>query len=156
MRQRFSVIIPYNLDLINSGRHILYRTTKDILILYLIDRDISLALGKQGNPSTFNASEAIIVTYNNIHRFGDESKRFKYQVVIATDYTNTFAILNYDRLDLNSNEVGFSEPLSCHQFTKKFTDLSDKRVLNRTSNVGRPGKHIHLLNVKNENKCSGN
>ena len=125
-------------------------------MLYLIDREISLALGKPGNPSTFNAAEAIIVTYNDIPRYNNPSKRFKYQVVIATDYTNTFAILNYDRLDLISyHNAGFSEPGPCHiikQFTKS---LDETAVLNQTSNVGRPGKHIHLLTVKPVKYCPG-
>ena len=137
-----------------AGKHILYRTSKDPLILHLIDRDISLALGKPGNPSTFNAAEAIIVTYNDIPHYHYSTKRFKFQVVIATDYTNTFAVLNYGRLDLNSADVGYSEPQPCKHNVKSFTESSDRRVLNRTSNVGRPGKHIHLLTVETVRDCA--
>ena len=155
LNQKYPVIIPYSVDLDNSaGKHILYRTSKDQLILDLIDRDISLALGKSGNPSTFNAAEAIIVTYNNIPRLGFESTFFKFQVVIATDYTNTFAIINYGRLDKSAYLAGYSEPQPCKHNVKSFTESSDKRVLNRTSNVGRPGKHIHLLTVKTVKNCA--
>ena len=126
----------------NQGQNILYRTTKNPIILKLIDKDISLAPEKSKNYSRFDATEAIIVTFDNIPRYGN-TNRFKYQVVIVTDYTNTFAILNYERLDENGNEVGFSDP-SCN-YLKRFTSSSDKTVLTNTSNVGIPGKHIFLL-----------
>ena len=120
----------------------------------MIDQDISLALGKSGKPSTFNASEAIIVTYNNVPRYSSISNLFKYQVVIATDYTNTFAILNYDRLDQTGRgAVGFSDPGPC-RVTKRFLNSSDERTLTQTSNVGRPGKHIHLLTVDAVDDCA--
>ena len=157
LKEGFPFIAPYNLDLQNgAGKHIFYRTSKDPLILHLIDRDISLALGKPGNPSTFNAAEAIIVTYNDIPKYGDSSKIFKFQVIIATDHTKTFAILNYDRLDTSAHLAGYNELAPCNQITKLFTKSSDERVLNRTSNVGRPGKHIHLLTVKTTKDCKGN
>lgn len=140
-------------DLDNRNNGILYRTTKDLKTLNLIDQDISLALGKPGNPSSFNATEAIVVTYNDIQRYGDSSKRFKYQVVIATDYTNSFTILNYDRLDQKGRgPVGFSDPGPC-RVSKRFLNSSDERTLTQTSNVGRPGKHIHLLTVEEVDDC---
>ena len=143
LQQDFPILIPYNLDLYNHGQNILYRTTKDPITLKLIDQDISLALEKSKNYSRFDATEAIIVTFDNIPRYNNNQSRFKYQAVIVTDYTNTFAILNYGRLDENGDEVGFSDP-SC-KYLKRFTTLSDKTVLTNTSNVGIPGKHIFLL-----------
>ena len=131
----------------NRIRNIFYRSTSDPHTLNLIDQDITLALGEPGNPSTFKTAEAIIVTYNNVPKYGDSSKKFKYQVVIATDYTNTFAILNYDRLDESGSIVGYSDPL-CNVW-RHFTTSSDKRVLTRTSNVGVLGKHVYLLTSKN-------
>ena len=143
LHQDFPILIPYNLDLKNHGQNILYRTTKDPITLMLIDQDISLALEKYEHYSKFVATEAIIVTFDNIQRFGNTNNQFKYQVIIATDYTNTFVILNYERLDENGNEFGFSDP-SCN-YSKQFTTPSDKTVLTNTSNVGIPGKHIFLL-----------
>ena len=147
LHQGFSILIPYNLDLNNHGQNILYRTTKDPITLKLIDQDILLALEKYKHHSRFDATEAIVVTFDNIPRYGNTNYRFKYQAVIATDYTNTFAILNYERLDENGNEVGFSDP-SCN-YLKRFTTSSDKTVLSNTSNVGIPGKHIFLLTWMN-------
>lgn len=148
MKHPFPVIIPYNLDTDNrAGQHILYRTTKDPNTLRVINTAIRyLILGKPGNPSYFNAVEAIVVTYNNIPKYGDSSKIFKYQVVITTDYTNTFAILNYDRLDESGNINGFSEPV-CN-VSKHFITSSDKTVLSSTSNVGISGIHIFLMTSK--------
>ena len=145
LNQDFPILIPYNVDLENHGQNILYRTTKDSYTLKLIDQDISLTLEKSKNYSRFDATEAIIVTFDNIPQYGN-TNRFKYQVIIATDYTDTFAILNYERLDGNGNEVGFSDP-SCN-YLKRFTTSSNKTVLTNTSNVGIPGKHIFLLTQK--------
>ena len=147
LQQDFPILIPYNLDLENHGQNILYRTTKNPYTLKLIDQDISLALEKSKNYSRFDATEAIIVTFDNIPRYGNKKIRFKYQAVIATDYTNTFAILNYEKLDENGKEVGFSDP-SCN-YSKQFTTSSDKTILTSTSNVGIPGKHIFLLTWMN-------
>ena len=138
----------------NRNKDIFYRTTTNVNTLKLIDQDIFLALGKSGNPSTFNAAEAIIMTYDNVPKYGDRSKRFKFQVVIATDYTNTFAILNYDRLDESGGVVGYGDSGYCTS-TKTFTDSLDTRILNQTSNVGHAGKHIHLLKVKDIKHCWG-
>ena len=142
LQQDFPILIPYNLDLDNHGQNILYRTTKDPITLMLIDQDI-LALEKYEHYSKFVATEAIIVTFDNIPRYRNNHSRFKYQAVIVTNYTNTFAILNYEKLDENGNEVGFNDP-SCN-YLKRFTTSSDKTVLTNTSNVGIPGKHIFLL-----------
>ena len=147
LHQNFPILIPYNLDLWNHGQNILYRTTKDPITLKLINQDISLALEKYEHHSRFDATEAIIVTFDNILRFGNAGSRFKYQAVIVTDYTNTFAILNYERLDENSYEVGFSDPF--FNYSKQFTTSSDKTVLTKTSNVRIPGKHVFLLTWMN-------
>ena len=138
----------------NRNKDIFWRTTKDQNTLKLINQDISLAVGNPGNPSRFNTTEAIIVTYDNVPKYLDSTKRFKFQVVIATDYTNTFAILNYDRLDESGGVVGYGDSGYCTS-TKIFTDSLDTRTLNQTSNVGRPGKHIHLLTVKDVKHCWG-
>ena len=148
------ILVPYNIRMHNRNKDIFYRITLDPRTLNLIDQDISLTLGRPGNPSTFKTTKAIIVTYNNVPKYGDSSKRFKYQVVIATDYTNTFAILNYDRLDESGGIVGYGDSGYCTK-TRTFTDSSDTRTLNRTSNVGRPGKHIYLLTVKDVKYCWG-
>ena len=102
LHQNFPILIPYNLDLVNHGQNILYRTTKDPIILKLIDHDISLTLEKSKNYSRFDATEAIIVTFDNIQRYRN-TNRFKYQVVIATDYTYTFAILMSDWMRTETN-----------------------------------------------------
>ena len=127
----------------NYGQNILYGTASSSYTFKVINQEISLALGRSGNPSSFNATEAIIITYDDIPHYVNRYTLFKYQAVIATDYTNTFAILNYERLDRNGNAIGYSDP-SCN-FHKYFATSSDQTDLTRTSNVGIPGKHIFLL-----------
>lgn len=144
--QDFPILVPYVADFVNYGRNIMYRTTTDRHILRLIDQDVSLVNRSRGMPSTFHSQLAIIVTYDNIQLYEDYNKRFSYQVVIAADFENTFAIFNYGRLDGDSGDVGFTDPK--RYSTKRFVRPSaDKRILNKISNVagGRPGKHVYKL-----------
>ena len=141
--QDFPILVPYVADFVNYGRNIMYRETTDYRILRLIDQDISLVNKSEGR---FHSYSAIIVTYDNIQLHRDHTKRFSYQVVIATDYSNTFAIINYGRLDGNSGDVGFTDP--GRYSTKRFLSPSaDKRILTNFSNVagGSPGKHVYKL-----------
>lgn len=143
--KHYPVFIPYNLDFDTSSGRIRYGLTENATTLKLIDRDISLALDNYVNISSFKTVEAYVWTYDDVPLKGNKSIKFKFQVILATDRLNTFAILNYDRLDLNSHgPVGFSEGSVCKQFTKSL----DRRDLTRTSNVGRPGKHVYLLTVE--------
>jgi len=131
----------------SNGKDVFYRTTNDTAVLKLVDRDIALLLNKQKTgPTKFNARTAVIVTYNNVVAYSSSSYRFKYQVVIATDYKHTYTIMNYHRLDLSTRgSSGFYERSSCKINTDVFTNSSDRTVLTSTSNVGIPGKHVYLL-----------
>ena len=136
----------------SSGSDVFYRTTSDKTILQAVDKDIALILGKQkGTPSTFNASSAIIITFDNIQSLGLSSVLFKYQTVIATDFKNTFAIVDYERLDGDGIEIGFYEVYCKH--LKRFTGSSESKQLVDDTNVGIPGKQVHLL-TNNDNRCS--
>ena len=142
-----TILVPYNLDLVSNGHDILYRNTKNQQILNLIDRDVAKSLRTPRHPSKFKSTEAIIITFNNIAIYGNSNVKFKYQVVITTDYTNTFTILNYERLDDESaTRIGFTDPLACKHSVSFFNHL-DRRILVRTSNVGEPGKHVFLMTV---------
>ncbi|XP_066920704.1 uncharacterized protein [Clytia hemisphaerica] len=137
-----SVLIPFNYDMISLGNNILYRTTKDQNILNLVDRDISLSK----SVSSFKSKEAIVVTFNNVPHYGNRNMIFRYQVVIATDYKNTYTIFNYDRMDNSGyDNIGYAEPdgeVSCTPY-KRFN--LNGHTLTTSSNVGKPGKFIFLL-----------
>ena len=143
-----TLLVPYNLDLVSNGLDTFYRRTKDQEILSLIDRDVAKSPQQtQGDPSKFNSTEAVIITFNNVQKYGDSDIRFKYQVIIVTDYQKTFTVLNYERLDEDSDTmVGFSDYLAC-KHTARFFKYQDRRTLLTTSNVGEPGKHVFLLTV---------
>ena len=139
------MLLLYQLDLDNSqGRHITYRNTRNQATLRMINSNIALTHGKSGYPSNFKAEEAIIVTYNEIPKYGQRNIRFTFQAVIATDYNNTIANLNYKKLDQNG-VVGHFDPYCTN--AKQVSNLSNTD-LQRTSNVGVRGKHIILLSPK--------
>jgi hypothetical protein len=140
--------------MISSGNDIFYRTTSDKTILELVDRDIALLLKKQSTGLTkFKASSVIIITYNNVARYNRASNRFKYQTIIATDYKNTFTIINYHRLDESGTVAGFYERSPCKVNTKLFTNSFDRRVLTKNTNIGILGKHVYQLTVDDKHSC---
>ena len=144
--QDFPILVPYIADFENNGRNILYRTTTDHRILRLIDHDIGLSNRTQRIPTRFQPIQAIIITYDNIPLHRDHTKRFSYQIILASDWDNTYAIFNYGRLDGDSGDIGFTDPE--RYSTKRFlSPLADKRILRRTTNIngGPLGKHIYKL-----------
>ena len=92
----------------------------------------------------FFPTEAIIVTYDNVPKYQNPSIKFKYQVIIATDYRSTYAIVNYERLDTSGNRIGYGDP-SCHAFQEFTTRGRYQTELTKISNVGIPGRHVYLL-----------
>ena len=150
LKQPFPILMPFNADLDNrQGQHITYRTTRDYHELYMINQDVSLTRQKYGYPTHFIAVEAIIVTYNNIPLNANSGTKFTYQIIIATDYQNTFAIVNYDRIDSNGKVIGISE----NGRVIDYISTQYHRDLTWASNVGQPGKHIILLTKKRYEGC---
>lgn len=131
------MLAPYNLDLVSDGQNIFFRSTKDQAILDLADRDVSY---KSIHP--FKSKEVIIVTFNRVPRYNHQNMIFTFQTILATDYTKTYAILNYIQLDADARQTGFSYQQGVCKTSQRF---SNKSSLVYTSNVGVPGKHVHLL-----------
>ena len=111
----------------------------------MIDQDIAPAL-RHTYDDDFKAREAIIVTYNHIPKYGNYNIRYHFQVVIATDFTHTFVILNYYDLDSSAGKVGFHDT-DCHQRTyfQRSYNSGPKRNLDRSSNVGVTGRFVYKL-----------
>ena len=152
LKQQFPILLPFNTDLDNrQGQHITYRTTRDYYTLNMINQDISLTRRKHGYPTNFNAIEAKIVTYNEVPHYQNAGLKFTYQIIIATDYHNTFTILNYNRIDSNGNVIGVSENGCVIDY---ISTSSNQRDLTWTSNVGRAGKHIFLLTQQHCKGCT--
>ena len=130
-----NVLVPYNEDMVSNGQNIFFRTSKNRSILDLVDRDVAY-----GNYPPFKATEAIVITFNNV-AFYNRPQKVKFQAILATNYKKTFVIFNYLRLDLDARVTGFSDQEACNSFRK----FSNRRNLVSTTNVGVPGKHVHLL-----------
>ena len=141
----YPLIVPFNADMDNSARNIYYRTTNHYQTMDRIYRDISNVV----SHGIFYPSEAIIVTYDNIPRYRYPSIKFKYQVILATDYTSTYAIVNYERLDTSGNRIGYGDP-SCHAFQNFTSGGRNQTELTKTSNIGIPGRHLYVLT---EQRC---
>uniref|UniRef100_A0A7M5WRE4 NIDO domain-containing protein n=1 Tax=Clytia hemisphaerica TaxID=252671 RepID=A0A7M5WRE4_9CNID len=138
----YSVLVPFNYDLKSYGRDILYRSTTQQNILSMIDKDILLS---KSVPS-FKSKEAIVITFNNVPYYDKRNILFRFQVVMATDYKNTYTIFNYDRIDNPGyGNIGYAEPdgeVSCTPY-KSFN--LNGNTLTTSSNVGKPGKFVFLL-----------
>lgn len=147
-----TTLSPYSIDMISNGNDIFYRETTNTAVLETVDRDIALLLSKNASgPTIFNTRKAVIVTYSNVASYSSSSTRLKYQAVIATDYRDTFTIVNYHRLDqTGSGSSGFFERGTCQINTKLFSNSFDKRALTTTSNVGVQGKHIYQLSYNTD------
>lgn len=142
LRDGYPVIAPYNLDLI--GDRILYRKTTRRNEMTIINDDVRRLIGT--SRTSFYANEAIIVTFNNVPGYRNRNNSFKFQVVIATDYTDTYAIFNYGRVDNQANLIGFNDPSCCLEKVLKSSNI------NRRSNVGITGKHVFKLSDCNSSK----
>ena len=134
------MLVPFNIDMNNAGRHIYFRKTRNYHTMNRISQEIPYWISYE----RFRPIQAIIVTFDNIPQYGRWFNKFKYQVIIATDFNSTYAIFNYERLDMSGYDIGFSDP-SCHAF-QNFTGYGRNQTdLTRTSNVGIPGRHVYLL-----------
>lgn len=70
------------------------------------------------------------------------SKRFTFQIAVASDGTQSFAIFNYDRLDGNAGYgVGYYDPGKCGGWNY-YVDKLETKDLVLTSNIGAKGKHV--------------
>jgi len=101
--------------MVSNGNYIFWRTSTNSSVLALVDKDIELLLSQQQTttPGKFNTTAAIIITFDDLLAYRSTTNRFKYQLVIATNYKQTFAIINYHRLDLSGSIVGFYDRSLC-------------------------------------------
>ena len=132
-----------------------FRGSIKVRALRWVNSNIARKLPTQNGLDSFNARQAIVVTYNNVERYNSIRLKYKYQLVLATDFDVTFAIMNYERLDNNGNRPGFSEPPGGSANTVYFTaSTSQNRNLVSTSNIGVRGRHVYLLSKVKCKNCS--
>ena len=81
-----------------------------------------------------------MVTYDNVYKYNTNNLLHTFQLVLATDETRTYVILNYHRLDYTGSVTnGFSETTN---HSMEFVPRSSAHSLVSTSNVGILGKHV--------------
>ena len=144
-RANYSVIAPYNLDLV-AKNNIFQRTTTDKSILSRIDEYVS----KARNDYSFQSTSALIVTFDSLNVYRSSSSQITFQVVFATNLNATYVIVNYHRLDYPAKFVGFYDGV-CNK-TKNIS-IGDSRMLTSTSNIGISGVHVYKLTLPKQ-KCS--
>ena len=134
----------------SNGRNMFYRLATDRNTLELAKRDVARL--NSGPSLSFNATQVIVVTYDNVNQHRGDSNRYHYQFALVTDGNVTYAVLNYERLDRNGPN-GYTEPVGrrCFDITRRFA--SDVRSMVSTSNVGIPGKHVFLLTANDTGEC---
>ncbi|XP_057299239.1 uncharacterized protein LOC130629879 isoform X2 [Hydractinia symbiolongicarpus] len=91
----------------------------------------------------FVATHAFVVSYIHLSmRSSSRTHGDTFQVVLLSNGTQTYAILTYQHLHYRASVVGFYEK---YCFSKVFANKSYSRDLQRTSNIGIPGRHVFLL-----------
>ncbi|XP_057313363.1 uncharacterized protein LOC130654766 [Hydractinia symbiolongicarpus] len=132
---------PFQLNIYNGGA-IYFRESFNQADLDAVNEDIA----RYNNHRNFSARNVIVVSYVNIATEQKPSRGNTFQAVLATDGYETYAILNYQSLDSAFAYVAYYE-LACG--SKLFASILNSRKLQKQTNVGIQGRHVHLLTSKN-------
>ena len=125
----------------SQGNDIFFRVTKNETILKTIDEDVM-----QKHSGEFRSKEAIVITFNNLEDLNISSRKYKYQVALATDYSKVYAIFHYKRMDTRGlNNIGFNEPNATAPCNTTLTFNLNETHLTTSSNIDHPGKFVFLL-----------
>ena len=139
---RLDVIAVYNLyyeEKYKSGQ-IFYRLTNNTDILSQATKDVQLFT----NNDTFTALNAIVISYIEV-TFKDLTKPNTFQLVLATDYINTYGIFNYDHLDENKGTTGYSDTKCSWDLLREYQKVYE---LSYFSDGDVNGRHVILLTSK--------
>ena len=98
----------------------------------------------------FSAKTATIVTYIDLEEEGNPAHTNTFQVIIATDFKETYVIFIYKHLDSTSAVAGFSEN-TCNLFSLPLSNTTSSDDLVKRSNTGVPGKFVYRLNNNTNN-----
>ena len=128
-------IAPYH-GSFSGIRSIYYRETNESSLLFQVNNDI-----QRNSLTSFIAKNLFLVTYI--------SQGMKFQITLATDGTQTFAVMNYEELSYYPNRnVDMNEP-GCEYkvLVPRFNYINDY-LLNENS-TGVRGRHIFSLTTLN-------
>lgn len=90
----------------------------------------------------------MIVSYIHVASHNNPTERHTFQVILASDGTDTYAILNYKVLGTDGATVGVAERYC--GWTRFLEQTKSSRSLTASSNVGVNGKYVYLLTSR---KC---
>lgn len=110
----------------------------------IINDDINRFLSLEGKSANFSSKFLMLVTYSNVAKWTQPNKRFNFQIAVASDDVQSYAVYNYERLDVNAQYgVGYYDPQCGY---KRLVDTSSAKDLVLTSNCNKKGKHVVALN----------
>ncbi|XP_057308416.1 uncharacterized protein LOC130646248 isoform X2 [Hydractinia symbiolongicarpus] len=90
----------------------------------------------------FSAKHLLLVTFSNVKKGIWDPRYFTFQAVLASDGNETFAILNYFKLEGDATYIGHEEEFCLNSI---FYQSLGSTELVHTSNVGIPGRHVFKL-----------
>lgn len=90
----------------------------------------------------FSAKHLLVVIFTNVKKGIWNQRKFTFQAVLASDGNETFAILNYFKLEGDATYIGHFEDF-CQDSI--FYESLGSTELVHTSNVGIPGRHVFKL-----------
>ena len=136
---KHTVLFIYGTDLDATDAPILYRATDNATILNQANEDI-----QRFSKDNFTSKYAVIITFVNIQKFFKPQEKQSFQAVIASNYNETYVIMNYAKLTVKAT-AGFYDNDCEFNKTINFIDGDDSRVLAANSNIGVTGRHVYLL-----------
>ena len=98
---------------------------------------------RMGTSENFNPKMAVIVTYVNVSSYGNSNLEHTFQMVLATDYFESYVILLYKKLDSNGAVTGFNEKTCDNFLATSRSPYSNLLVSN--SNVNISGMFVYKL-----------
>ncbi|XP_057299762.1 uncharacterized protein LOC130630320 [Hydractinia symbiolongicarpus] len=139
---KITLLAVYNQDFDTSlGGKIYYRESLEESILSRANRDVA-----RTHVTNFTATQSVVVTYVDVTTLLATNETNTFQVVLASDGYDTYAIMTYHRLEILSGLVGYSE-LNCDWAEFASREISVK--LSSTSNIEQTGVHVFPLTTKN-------
>ena len=107
-----------------------------------VNTDINQFLRSKSQTANFQSTSLFIVTYLDVSKYNQNEKRYTFQAVIATNGSDVYVVLNYAKLDVNAEWVGFYTQ-RCGMKTWVTGDNTKKMV--DTTNIGVTGRHIYRV-----------
>lgn len=158
------VIAPFwaDIDIQNVGGSVFYLNSSDKDILNLASSEVRHYFPQYGN---FNATWVLIATWYNVGFYSAKgwrkNKKNTFQAVLITNWVQSFAIFNYNKLEWTSSktedntstspesevQAGFDAGNGAAHYQIKGARSNHVESILHTSNVGKPGKWVFRIDL---------